>query len=124
MNDPHSDSTALQRDLFAQRAARLRRRLSRRRSLLVLGTPLLALSFLYFSPSPDPAPSTYTLAVDQPNSDPVTQKAPVENQPAPEPEGVETLSSDQELMAAVADQGPLLITHPDGRKQLILTRPR
>jgi hypothetical protein len=33
----------------------------------------------------------------------------------------ETLTTDEELLA---DQGPMLIIHSDGRKQLLLTRPR
>jgi hypothetical protein len=30
---------------------------------------------------------------------------------------------DEELLAALVDHGPMLIIHPDGRKQLLLTRP-
>jgi hypothetical protein len=105
---------ALQRDLFAAAAARLRQRLRRRRITrsLISFALLASLAALALRPTqpveiltPAPAPPAIP---------------PLAPQPAPP---YEKLTTDDALVAALADQGPMLITHADGRKQLILTRP-
>lgn len=47
---------------------------------------------------------------------PVVSKAP-----APVHQGYEIIRSDEELLGWVADQGPALVTRPDGQRVLILT---
>lgn len=41
--------------------------------------------------------------------------------PPPVARGYEIINSDEELLGWVADQGPALVTRPDGRRVLILT---
>ena len=95
----------LQRDLFADSAGRLRRKLRRRRRR---GYSALATFWT--------APTSEVAQPSPPADSPVPASAP-----GPD---YETLRDDAHLMAELADQGPMLITHADGRKQLILTRPR
>lgn len=122
---PQPDTERLQRDLFAHRASCLRRRLQRRRAVLMMGTPLVLLALLVLRPGTE-APSGPATAPQSPNSSPVISSSTPEREDLRPTRSVQvdTLDTDEELMAALADQGPMLITHPDGRKQLILTRPR
>jgi len=106
----------LQRDLFATSAAALRRKTRGHRQTtlsLFLAALLGTLTFLMVRPGTPP--------------DLIASTAPITPSiAAPEPElapAYDTLTTDQELLAALADQGPMLIIHSDGRKQLILTRP-
>lgn len=109
-------NTDLQRDLFADSAGRLRRQLRARRlrGYSALATILLAGSITLATFRVAPTPQ-------------LAQPSPPAESPARAPTpgpAYETLTDDARLMAELADQGSMLITHADGRKQLILTRPR
>jgi hypothetical protein len=109
---------SLQRDLFANSAAQLRRRIRRRQHrLAALGSlsvlAVIAALTLQPEPRPDLSSTIPTPALPAPPAHPAKPAALYE-----------TPTTDEELLAALADQGPMLIIHSDGRKQLLLTRPR
>ena len=115
---------SLQRDLFADSAAQLRRRIRRRQHrLAALGslTVLAVIAALTLQPEPRPDLSSNIPTPAHPAPPPLP--APPAH-PAKPAALYETLTTDEELLAALADQGPMLIIHSDGRKQLLLTRPR
>jgi hypothetical protein len=110
----------LQRDLFASSAARLRRRLRlRRQAAFSLATFLLLLSVAFLAMRAERPPQVVSPARPPAPASSATTSAPIRERALE----IQRLTTDEELLAALAEQGPMLITHPDGRKQLILTRP-
>lgn len=92
----------LYRDAIATAAAR-RRKIRMAQRLATVAVVSLAALFL-------------TLPRKQEITPPVVAKAP-----PPMNKGYEIIQSDEELLSWVADQGPALVTRPDGRRVLILT---
>lgn len=111
----------LQRDLFASSAARLRRRLRHRRQAAVTLASLAALASLATILLPEAPPAEFVSSAPPARSPEAPTRQPKRDVASPD---FSRLATDDELLAALAEQGPMLITHPDGRKQLILTRPR
>jgi hypothetical protein len=100
---------SLHRDLFADSAAQLRRRIRRRQHRLAALGSLSALAVIAaLTLQPDPRPD-------------LSSAIPTPALPAKPAALYETLTTDEERLA---DQGPMLIIHSDGRRQLLLTRPR
>jgi len=110
---------SLRRDLEADAlvtaaAGRRRRRAAR---TVAAASALVVTGLLFWQPrsrSGEPSPA----------AGPPSSERPVVDTRAPADSGVEILESDEALLAALEEQGPVISTAPDGTKVLILTRPR
>lgn len=104
------DDLARDRTLDAARRRRTGRRLG---NGVAMVAAVAAAAFLVLHQPPTDDPATVTTTPPQ-----TPAAAPAKAAPA-----CHRISSDDELLEALADQGPMLVTASDGQRYLVITRP-
>lgn len=95
-------------------AARKRRKKRQALASALVLIPLCLFTKVALTPN-NPAPAITS-------KKPAPQVTEIKETP-PEELPYTTINSDEELLALLADQGPILVSHPDGSQTLILTTP-